>query len=79
MFKAYSKFAVKFKVARSTDEEDGSDSEVLEDVFPHILSMDRSKYTKRFVHEAAGTWKTDTLQLVRLFEVDFGGVDPFYL
>ena len=33
----------------------------------------------KFEHEYSATWKTDQLQLVKLFEIDLGGIDPFYI
>ena len=45
----------------------------------HILqSKDKNIFIK-FEHEYSATWKTDQLQLVKLFEIDLDGRDPFYI
>jgi hypothetical protein len=75
MFKSYSKFALKNR------EEDGksNESDVLTHAIPYLIKMDPEKYKQNFYNEHAGTWKTDMLQLVRLFENDLGCEDPFFI
>ena len=75
MFKSYSKFEYKNR------EEDGKSNEsgVLTHAIPHLTKMDPEKYKQNFYNEHAGTWKTDMLQLVRLFENDLNKEDPFFI
>ena len=34
---------------------------------------------QKFENENATTWKTEQLQLLRLFEIELDGVDPFFI
>ena len=43
-----------------------------------LHSVDKCIFQK-FEHEQSSSWKTDQLQLTRLFEVDLAGSDPFFI
>ena len=45
----------------------------------HLLQNKESKLISKFEHAYSESWKTSELQLVKLFEIDLGGEDPFYI
>ena len=55
------------------------DIKVSHDIREHLLqSKDKNLLTK-FEHEYSATWKTDTLQQMKLFELELDGCDPFFI
>lgn len=52
---------------------------VSNDVREHMLLFKDENIFTKFEHEHSAQWKTDQLQMVRLFECDLDKRDPFYI
>lgn len=53
--------------------------DVSNDIKDHLLQFKHSNIFTKFEHEQSSTWKTEHLQLVKLFEFELGGEDPFFI
>ena len=53
--------------------------EISNDIKDHLLQMRIKNILKKFEHEFSTQWKTEQLQLVRLFEIELNGCDPFFI
>jgi hypothetical protein len=73
MHKNYLKFIHKHK--ESTED----DSEIETDYKAVTRDLDHKTHCKKFMNDQAANWKCDNLQLVKLFQQDLGGEDPFYI
>lgn len=49
------------------------------DIREHLLQSKDANLLTKFEHEYSATWKTEQLQLVKLFELDLEGIDPFFI
>jgi hypothetical protein len=53
--------------------------EVSNDIREHLLGFKNQNIFTKFEHEHSTQWKTEQLQLVKLFEFELEGRDPFYI
>lgn len=75
----YQKFSLKHRSTAPNSEADPSEeleTDVMENLTQHAGS---ERYLKRFYNDHMGTFKTELLQTIRLFEHDLAGSDPFYI
>lgn len=52
---------------------------VSNDIREHLLQSKNAALLQKFEHEYSATWKTDQLQVIKLFEIEMDGEDPFYV